>query len=339
MNVPKAYLFILPMLIAIYSSLLITNDAQAQELLANRSFEAPVAPSLGNNFYSTIPGWGVINVAPANPVAFNIIRPHAGYANNPTSTPVSGGVQYLDINSAAGTITQSITVSAPGMISISGWFSVRDFPQALSGLIIQLRNSSNVIVASANTSFTASDPIGLWKQARSNYVPISAGAYTLEVVIPNFANFDLASARFDPPITVSKSSAIFRDPYNITNPKAIPGGTVDYTIAVSSPASYALTNNSIAIIDTTPAQLALVVSSPPVAQFNAGSSGLSYTYSGLASASDNIDFSNNGGASWSYVPVAGANGSDPAVTDVRIRPSGSMAPNGNFNLILRYLIK
>jgi len=38
-----------------------------------------------------------------------------------------------------------------------------------------------------------------------------------------------------------------------------------------------------------------------------------------------IPVSNNGGATWAYTPAANADGVDPAVTHIRVRPQGAMA--------------
>jgi hypothetical protein len=319
--------------------------ANAQELLANRSFESALTPTAvnGNNFYTSIPNWTVTNVTPAQPSPWNIIRPWTGYAGNPTATPTGGGSLYLDINAASGIIKQTVTIPSQGMVDLSGWFSVRDFPQALTGLIINVRNSSNVVVATANTSFTAADPIGLWKQASAVSIPISAGTYTFEVEIPNFANFDLASLVFKPAITVSKSSITVSDAISATNPKSIPGAITEYSLTVTTPSSYSLTLNSVALVDTTPANTALIVSdfagagSGP-ANFTSGSSSLTYSFLGLGSLTDDIEFSNNNGLSWTYVPIIGTNNADPAVTSVRLRPKGTMVPSSTLVFKLRYLI-
>ena len=44
-----------------------------------------------------------------------------------------------------------------------------------------------------------------------------------------------------------------------------------------------------------------------------------------------MDFSNDGGATWTYVPTPGADGSDAAVNSLRLRPKGTMAGNGAGN--------
>ena len=50
---------------------------------------------------------------------------------------------------------------------------------------------------------------------------------------------------------------------------------------------------------------------------------------------DDLSFSNNGGASFVYTPVANADGVDPNVTHIRINPKGSMAPGSSFTINLR----
>jgi hypothetical protein len=231
------------------------------------------------------------------------------------------------------------------MIDISGWFSVRDFAQALSGLNINIRTTGGTLVTTVSTSFAASDPIGLWKQAALANIPLAAGSYIFEVDIPDFANVDLVSAVFKPALALTKSSAPYSDPLNgTTNPKLIPGGVTEYTIVATSPAGYTVSNNTIVLIDATPINAELIVAdfggagSGP-AGFAAASSGLTYGFTSLASTTDNIDFSNNGGATWTYTPVADANGADPAVTNVRLRPQGAMAASASATFRLRYRIK
>ena len=175
-------------------------------------------------------------------------------------------------------------------------------------------------------------------------VPVAAGSYRFEVVLPNPANFDLATMVFKPALVVGKTHIAQRDPFNgATNPKLIPGGVAEYTITATSPASYTVSSNTLALIDATPANSDLVVTDIGVAgsgpaAFTAGASGLSYSYVTLGSTLDNIDFSNNGGASWTYTPLANANGVDPAVTHVRLRPQGTMAASATFSFRLRYRI-
>jgi hypothetical protein len=323
------------------------GSVHAQELLLNRSFEAAVTPTPvnGNNFYATIPNWTIINVTPAQTLPANIIRPWSGYAGNPTATPTGGGALYFDVNSAAGTLRQVVTIPSQGMVDFSGWFSVRDNQQALSGLTINIRDSGGAVVGTASTSFLATDAIGLWKQASGANIPVSAGTYTFEVIMADPSNFDLASLVFKPAISVAKTNAAYSDPVNgLTNPKQIPGGVTEFTITATTPASYSVTSNTVIVSDPTPTNTELIVAdigtagSGPAA-FVAGTTGLTYSFLSLASATDDIEFSNNSGASWTYTPVAGVNGADPAVTNVRMRPKGVMAASSTLTFRLRYRVK
>lgn len=323
---------------------LAAQSAWAGELLVNRSFETAMTPATvnGNNFYTTMPNWVTTSdTGVAQPV--NLVRPHAGYAGNPTATPTGGGAIYFDVNASSGNIRQAVTLPSNGMVDFSGWFSVRDNQQALSGCIVNIRDAGGTVVATVSTSFLASDPIGLWKQAAGINVPLAAGTYTFEAVIPNPANFDLASLFFKPALVVTKAQAAYSDPVNnLINPKQIPGGVTTYTITATSPAEYATTSGTVIVSDATPANTDLVltdiVAGQGPASFAPGTSGLTYTYANLASAADNLEFSSNGGTSWTYTPVP-VGGIDPLVTNVRLRPTGAMAASTSFTVTLRYRVR
>lgn len=352
MNINRISKFILLLLTLGLTLAVNPKAALAQEMLINRSFEAPVAPLNGNNFYPTLPNWAFTNISTvqANPV--NLVKPFSGYAGNPTATPTNGGLQYLDINSAAGSVSQVVTFPREGNIDFSAWFSVRDTPQALSNSI-NIRNSSGIVIATISVSHLATDPIGLWKQATSINIPVSAGSYTFEIVMADPANVDLASLVFKPGLTTTKTSSVFSDQISTANPKAIPGSYIDYVLSVSNPAAvtganpipgYSVTSSSLILTDPTPANMELFVGnlnggmSGP-AQFNPGTSGLTYTYTTLASATDGIEFSNNNAASWGYIPVPDAAGFDAAVTNVRLRPTGAMPAGTTFSFRIRYRLK
>lgn len=105
-----------------------------------------------------------------------------------------------------------------------------------------------------------------------------------------------------------------------------------YTISARNSANGSSTNSSTILTDAVPANMRLYVGdlggagSGPVA-FTHGtpSSGLSFTFTSLASTTDSLSFSNNGGATFTYVPVPDAGGNDSGVTHVRVAPTGSFA--------------
>jgi hypothetical protein len=146
------------------------------------------------------------------------------------------------------------------------------------------------------------------------------------------------------PLAIAKTSVAYSDPSNgTTNPKLIPGGFADYSLVVTAPAGTSPTNNSVIVTDAIPANLSLFVGTyapgPGPIAFTPGSSGLTYSFTSLANAADDLEFSNNGGASWAYTPTADANGVDVNVTHVRVRPKGSMAPGSSFTINLRARVK
>ena len=156
----------------------------------------------------------------------------------------------------------------------------------------------------------------------------------------------LATVIIEPKITVSKVSTPYSDPINgTTNPKLLPGGYVAYTITVTNPASVTVDANTVMINDPTPALLNLFVNNytgaaggPVIFTQGSPSSALTYTYTSLASTTDDVEFSNNGGTSWTYTPVVGPNGADVNVTNIRIRPKGTMAANSSFSVTFRYYL-
>ncbi|WP_077146900.1 Calx-beta domain-containing protein [Sphingopyxis sp. KK2] len=146
------------------------------------------------------------------------------------------------------------------------------------------------------------------------------------------------------PLTITKTSVAYSDPQNgMTNPKLIPGGFATYSLTVTAPSGTQASSNSVIVTDALPTNLALFVGTyapgPGPLNFAAGSSSLTYSFAGLASTSDDVSFSNNNGASYTYTPVADANGVDTNVTHIRINPKGSMAPGSSFTINLRAMVE
>jgi hypothetical protein len=122
-----------------------------------------------------------------------------------------------------------------------------------------------------------------------------------------------------------------------------------YTIRLTNTGPAAVDADSVSVVDAVPANTALYVldlgapGSGPVSFMNGTpSSGLSWTYSGLPSTTDSLDFSSDGGSTWTYAPNADANGCDPAVTHIRARPSGTLAPStvsGNPSFELAFQVR
>ncbi len=134
-------------------------------------------------------------------------------------------------------------------------------------------------------------------------------------------------------LVLLKSLFTLSDPINgASDPRAIPGALVEYTVLVTNQGAGASDVDSIRLADALPANTTLVVAdiagagSGPVA-FTQGtpSSTLAYTFTSLANLADGVEFSNDGGTTWTYVPTAAGDGTDSAVTHVRVRPTGAFA--------------
>jgi uncharacterized repeat protein (TIGR01451 family) len=123
------------------------------------------------------------------------------------------------------------------------------------------------------------------------------------------------------------------DPVNGgANPKRIPGSVVRYVVTVTNSGTGTVDASTLVITDPLPANTVLCVStvcSNPVVEFIDGTPA-----SGLAfNAATHLSFSNavGGGAPYTYTPVPDAQGFDPAVTGIRIAPTGVMAAAGAGN--------
>lgn len=134
-----------------------------------------------------------------------------------------------------------------------------------------------------------------------------------------------------PDLTVTRTTQSFSDPVNnTTNQKSIPGAIMLNTTNVRNTAPGTADAGSVVITEAIPANMALRVanfdgSTAGPVRFTNGTppSGLTYSFVSLGSAGDDVSFSNNNGANYNYTPVPDANGTDLAVTNIRINPKGT----------------
>jgi hypothetical protein len=111
-----------------------------------------------------------------------------------------------------------------------------------------------------------------------------------------------------------------------------------YNVRVTNQGSGPVDNNAVQVVDPIPPNTRMFVGdlgapgSGPVTFVNGSpSSALTWTFTSLASQTDDVDFSNDGGSTWTYVPVPDVNGFDAAITTLRFRPKGTMPGNGGGN--------
>jgi len=147
-------------------------------------------------------------------------------------------------------------------------------------------------------------------------------------------------------MTIAVTQATTWDPVNGTaQPRALPGAKGRTTFVVRNPDLVALDDGSIAILFKVPAKTSIALdgdgsASATTIGFSDGSptSGTTLAYS-PTNAADDVDFSSDDGATWTYAPTPGNRASEAAVTQVRFRPHGAMKPGSSFTLSIPYLVR
>lgn len=148
----------------------------------------------------------------------------------------------------------------------------------------------------------------------------------------------------DTSLSVTKVSSVVSDPVNLTdNPKRIPGATIEYQIAVTNTGVSDTDPGTVVVTDNGPPEAKLcqiAQASGPIVYSDADNdSNLTYTFGALNNTLDDLEFSNDNGATWTYVPSDEGDGCDSAVTNFRVRPDGAFAGGGDFAVRVRYVIE
>ncbi len=181
------------------------------------------------------------------------------------------------------------------------------------------------------------------QSANTLTIPVSAIGTTITCTFTN---------TYRPQIGFTKVSSAYSDPlHGVSSTTAImiPGGVVSYDLLVTTPSAYAVSSNSLFVADTVPSGMKLfvgdigVVGSGPI-QFIQGapSSTLTYSFVSHASTADDLEYSSDGGTTWTYVPTVstiGADGADGAITNIRVNPKGTMPASTSFTIRLRMVIR
>jgi hypothetical protein len=205
-------------------------------------------------------------------------------------------------------------------------------PGAVNG-VVQGTDTTNRFAFTIPTPSGVTPGVGLTATARLGGNTSEFSAFLVVATAPSYA--------------VGMTSTVVSDPVNCTTPgnaasctplgsqKRIPAAVVEYVVAVSNGGGLG-DPNSVIVGDAVPASTELRVAdiagagSGPVAFLDGVTpSALTYTFTSLASPTDDLEFSTDGGATWTYTPVANAAGCDPAVTHLRIRPQGTFAPDSS----------
>jgi uncharacterized repeat protein (TIGR01451 family) len=118
-------------------------------------------------------------------------------------------------------------------------------------------------------------------------------------------------------LVVAKTSTVLSDGVSATNPKAIPGAIIRYTITVQNTGSQTVDANSIILQDPFPANFTLDASTPFTFANGTPASGLN-----TFSQSTMVTYSNTSGAPYSAPLGTGYNS---AIRSFRFAPTGTMA--------------
>ena len=179
-----------------------------------------------------------------------------------------------------------------------------------------------LVVYDIPTSAAGGDSATVTSTASSDYQPLTNDAVT-----------DTVSAIPPPSLVVTKNVATISDPVNLTtNPKAIPGSVVEYTISIANEGVGTVDTDTFTVIDPIPNSGCMLVtdiagpgSGPVLFVDGSPSSNLNYSFVSLSSNSDDVAFSNDGGLTYSYTPVPDASGCDSSITHIDINPTGEFA--------------
>ncbi len=139
-------------------------------------------------------------------------------------------------------------------------------------------------------------------------------------------------------ITISTAYATTWDAVNGTHyPKTLPGARQRIATTVTNPDSIAIDSNTVQLNLAVPPRASIALDgdksgNSDFIRFTEGTtpSKVTITYTSPGSATDDVDFSSDGGSSWTYTPVAGSPSSQAAVTNIRLRPRGAMFPTSSF---------
>jgi len=251
------------------------------------------------------------------------------------------------LNDIFPTTPGAMTVASPLATTNACGGSLLDSAGAtLAAADVGVRLNAGTLSANATCTFSA----GITATALGDYTnAIPIGALTSTNGGTNAVAASAVLTVVGPSLVFLKTVSVTSDPFNlVTNPKNIPGAEDLYNLRVTNTDAGTVDSNTTLITDPIPANTDLFVgdlggagSGPIVFVQGSPTSNLTWTFTSLASTTDDIDFSNDGGTTWTYVPTPTY---DLAVNRIRLNPKGTLAGasgglNPFFELRFRVRIK
>lgn len=233
-------------------------------------------------------------------------------------------------------------------VSWGSGFDVDPIPVSLGGVTVswntadnnQLRNAAVGRSISLTPNATDSDTSVCWEHTASGDAGTCPGYLaTIDTDTSGYINSAGQSNTNAPLITLTKSVSTEYDPYNgASNPKAIPGSVLEYTVTAVNNGTAAA--ETIKITDSVPANTKLCVTTSghclaPYFVNGTPSSGLVFSSN---------EYSSDNGSSYSTSASPDADGADASVTDLRVNLTGNFLPKTgatgpNFQVRFRVVVE
>jgi uncharacterized repeat protein (TIGR01451 family) len=343
--------------------------------VANPASDAPVIALTGLTATTASTEYG-IRVTPKSHAAmpapagsvYSVTARVSGWTgtNTQAGTDSAGTMVTID-NLSPADVTAASATTGDAQVSLA-WTNPGD---ADTGIIVVLRSTSAVVaIPTEGATYSVGNTIGASTVACVVATPGSSctdtglandtayyykiftrdtsGNYSTPGTVPSGSP---ATPLGQPDILVMKTVSTLDDPVNgVTNPKAIPGATLLYSIQLTNLGTGPADADSVVVTEVIPSDLSLRVldfdgtTVGPVAFVDGTpASGHGYEFVALGDATDDLEFSADGGATYTYVPAPDGQGVDPAVTHIRILPSGPFNGSGggdpNFQLLFKAVVK
>lgn len=253
----------------------------------------------------------------------------------------------VKLEGGSATIAYTASADAAGTLPFTGTTPVDYMRNNLLNILGLLGDSEQSLPISLRFAAGGTPAPGLYKDRITIrwewYICPAALTQYLCLGIPDT---DTATVTIDVSLRITRDLVIVTststewDPVSGSNkPKDLPGSRQTAVVTVTNPDASALDQNTVVVVlpvatnqavtlgadgSGTSQQIVLTEGSP--------ASSLVLSYTGAASTSDDVDFSSDGGSSWTFLPTEGDDTSLRRVTTVRLRPRGTMAPNSSFSI-------